>query len=382
MSTPRATVGLAMIVKDEEQTLPRLAASLAGQIDHWTIVDTGSTDGTVALAPELFHDVPGQVICDEWRGYGPSRNVALDAARPHSQWLLTLDADETVDGEIERDIPARCDAVEAECRFEPLRYWVTRMVRADADWRWHGRAHEFLARVDQEGVPFRTDRFVVDHHADGGNRGTKLERELGLLQADFRDDPHDQRTLFYLARTYEDMGESARAATWYRRRVEAGGWEEESWYATWRLGICLLGAGRTDEGCGVLWTSWGRRRWRAEPLWTLAQHYRSTGQWELCAEVCRLARVHCGVGSEPAATEYGGDRLFVHADVYRWRIAYEESICSFYVGERARGLEIADELLSLPDLPPAIVHSIRENRGFYVGHPHEPSDASPSSSTT
>ncbi len=40
------TVGLAMIVKNEARTLPRLAASLDGQLDHWTIVDTGSTDGT------------------------------------------------------------------------------------------------------------------------------------------------------------------------------------------------------------------------------------------------------------------------------------------------------------------------------------------------
>ncbi len=379
MSPARTTVGLAMIVKNEELTLPRLAASVAGQIDHWTIVDTGSTDGTVALAEELFHGIPGQIICDEWRGYGPSRNVALDAARPHSQWLLTFDADETVDGTIERDIPPECDAVEAECRFDPLCYWITRMVRADDDWRWYGRAHEFLARVGRDSVPFRTGRFLVRHHADGGNRATKLERELALLRADHRDDPDDQRTLFYLARTYEDMGESARAATWYRRRIEAGGWEEESWYATWRLGLCLLAAGRADEGCGVLWTSWGRRRWRAEPLWTLAQHYRSTGQWILCAEVCRLARQHCGVGSDRSGTEYGGDRLFVHADVYRWRMTYEESICSFYVGAYERGLEIADELLALPDLPPVIAQSVQENRGFYVDHPDAPPDGSSTS---
>jgi hypothetical protein len=34
-----------MIVRHESATLPRLAATLGGQIDHWTVVDTGSTDG-------------------------------------------------------------------------------------------------------------------------------------------------------------------------------------------------------------------------------------------------------------------------------------------------------------------------------------------------
>ena len=46
-----ATVGLVMIVKNEERTLPRLAESVRGQLDHWTIVDTGSTDQTMAIAP-------------------------------------------------------------------------------------------------------------------------------------------------------------------------------------------------------------------------------------------------------------------------------------------------------------------------------------------
>ncbi len=140
----------------------------------------------------------------------------------------------------------------------------------------------------------------------------------------------------------------------------------------WRLGVCLLATGQVDEACGVLWRSWGRRRWRAEPLWSLAEHYRSTGQWQLCAEVCRLARTHCGVGADGDVPECGGDRLFVHADIYRWRMAYEESICAYYVGEHRLGLELTDELLALPDLPLAIAQSVRQNRHFYVTGPPGP----------
>lgn len=371
------TVGLVMIVKDEERTLPRLAASLDGQLDHWTIVDTGSSDGTVALVEELFSGIPGQLIRDEWRGYGPSRNVALEAARPHSDWLLTLDADDTFHGELERDIPADSDGVEAEYHVEPLRYWVPRLVRAEADWRWHGRAHEYLACAAGPGNLFRTHRFYVTHHADGGNRGTKLERELDLLLADHREQPDDPRTLFYLARTYEDMGETARAATWYRKRVHSGGWEEETWYAMWRLGICLVAIGKADEGCGVLWCAWGRRPWRAEPLWTLAEHYRVTSQWRLCFEACRLARQFCGVGDEEPGAGYGGDRLFVHADVYQWRIAYEESICAYYLHEHDRGRALIAELLARDDLPPAIRQSVEDNLRFYVENAEEPNRTTP-----
>src|ERR1700680_3935406 len=95
------TVGLVMIVKNEARGLPRLAESVAGCIDHWTIVDTGSTDETVAVARKVFDGIPGSVIEDRWRGFGPSRNVALEAADPHTDWLLHLDADHTVHGRLD-----------------------------------------------------------------------------------------------------------------------------------------------------------------------------------------------------------------------------------------------------------------------------------------
>jgi glycosyltransferase involved in cell wall biosynthesis len=360
------TVGLAMIVKNEALTLPRLAQSLDGQLDHWTIVDTGSTDDTVAVAREHFAGVPGQVIEDEWRGYGPSRNVALEAARPHTDFALTLDADDTFHGSIDRAIPPEYDGVEAEYVVEPLRFWVPRLIRTAQEWTWRGRAHEYLSRVDAQANMFKSSSFHVEHHADGGNRATKFQRELGLLQADQRDNPEDPRTAFYLARTYEDGAEYARAATWYRTRIRLGGWEEETWYATWRLGLCLLRSGKVDEGCGVLWRSWGQREWRAEPLWSLAEHYRQTSQWRLSFEACELARRYCGVGGDDPGGGFRGDRLFVHLDAYTWRIAYEQSITAYYVGARELGLTLTEELLERSDLPPEIAANVAENRRFYL----------------
>jgi hypothetical protein len=268
------TVGLAMIVKNEARTLPRLAATLEGQIDYWTIVDTGSTDDTVAVANECFSGVPGSVFCDEWRGYGPSRNVALSRTRPHCDWVLTMDADETLHGTIEVAVAPDIDGIEAECRVEPLRYWVPRLVRSGGEWEWRARAHEYLTLPDGPGNMARTTSFYVAHHHDGGNRATKFERELALLEADHHEDPEDPRTVFYIARTHEDRGDAPSAAKWYARRVAMQGWVEENWYSQWRLGCCLLAAEHPDEGCGALWKAWGSRPWRAEPLWSLAEHYR------------------------------------------------------------------------------------------------------------
>jgi tetratricopeptide (TPR) repeat protein len=354
-----------MIVKNEALTLPRLAATLDGQLDHWTIVDTGSTDDTVAIARELFDGVPGEVIEDQWRGFGPSRNVALAAARPHTEWVLSLDADETLHGELDRSAPSEFDSVAAEIHFLELRFWFPRIVRSEFDWEWRGRTHEYLGRATGQANTFRTASFYVEHHADGGSRGDKFDRDLALLQADLRDYPDDPRTVFYLGRTYQDKGEYARAATWFGKRTRLGGWEEERWYAMWRMGCNLLAARKADEGCGALMRAWGMRPWRAEPLWSLAEHYRISQQWRLGFEMCDLARRHCGIDADKPSHPLEPDGLFVHSDVYDWRIDYEQSICAYYLPERDFGSTLVDKLLLRGDLPPEIADSVATNRRIY-----------------
>jgi glycosyltransferase involved in cell wall biosynthesis len=362
------SIGLAMIVKNEADNLPRLAASVLPHIDRWTIVDTGSSDGTQDVARRVFAPAPGIVIDDEWRGYGPSRNVALRAARPGSDWVLTVDADDTVHGSIDRAaLTVDVDGFEAEYRFSALHYWVPRLVRSDARWEWRGRAHEHLA-LDRPARTGRLPDFFVEHHADGGNRSDKAERELALLEADWADGYAPDRTAFYLARVLEDSGRIPEAVDWYRRRIGIGGWEEETWYASWRLGHCLLAAGSSAEGCGILWDTWAARPARAEPLWTLAEHYRLQGRWEASWQACSAAIRRCSV--EPFRSVGGppfgdGDRLFVHTDVYRWRMAYEASVAAWWVEERPLGRRCSDYLLEVEDLPAAIRENVQANRTFY-----------------
>lgn len=49
-SAPQRQLGLVMIIKDENATIYDTLANVRGAIDHWTIVDTGST-GECMLRP-------------------------------------------------------------------------------------------------------------------------------------------------------------------------------------------------------------------------------------------------------------------------------------------------------------------------------------------
>jgi tetratricopeptide (TPR) repeat protein len=85
----RALLSACLIVRDEEQALPRCLASLHEVVDEVVVYDTGSTDSTV----ELARRAGARVIDGYWDDdFGRARNASLEACQ--GQWILWVDADE------------------------------------------------------------------------------------------------------------------------------------------------------------------------------------------------------------------------------------------------------------------------------------------------
>jgi tetratricopeptide (TPR) repeat protein len=84
-------LSLSMIVRDEAERLERCLRSVQGFVDEMVVVDTGSSDDTVAIAEAcgaVVHHLP-------WPGdFAPARNRALEWVR--GEWVLVLDADEVL----------------------------------------------------------------------------------------------------------------------------------------------------------------------------------------------------------------------------------------------------------------------------------------------
>jgi tetratricopeptide (TPR) repeat protein len=78
-----------MIVKDEEKTLPDCFEALHRVVDEVVVYDTGSTDGTLALAKRAGARVYAGYWDDD---FSRARNAALEQCR--GEWVLWVDADE------------------------------------------------------------------------------------------------------------------------------------------------------------------------------------------------------------------------------------------------------------------------------------------------
>jgi glycosyltransferase involved in cell wall biosynthesis len=96
-TAPRATLSVAIVTLNEEANLPRTLASVAWA-DEIVVVDSGSTDAT----PAIVQSHGGRFVSETWRGFAAQKNFALSLCT--SDWVLSLDADETVSPELAASI--------------------------------------------------------------------------------------------------------------------------------------------------------------------------------------------------------------------------------------------------------------------------------------
>ena len=97
MNKPRTPLSAVLITLNAASQLAPCLRSL-DFCDEIVVVDSGSDDGTVALA-ESFG---ARVVESEWRGFGPQKQFAVSQAR--NDWVLCLDADERVSASLAASI--------------------------------------------------------------------------------------------------------------------------------------------------------------------------------------------------------------------------------------------------------------------------------------
>ena len=81
-----------ILAYQEERHITRAIASVTAVADRIYVIDSGSTDQTVALAEGLG----ATVLHNPWINHATQFNWALDQLPPDTDWVMRLDADEIV----------------------------------------------------------------------------------------------------------------------------------------------------------------------------------------------------------------------------------------------------------------------------------------------
>ena len=228
---PRLSVCL--IAKNEERFLGQCLASVRGLADQILVVDTGSTDRTVAMAKEHGAEVHSFAWCDD---FSAARNAALEHVT--GDWVLVLDADEELPPEQHEALRKLLQTAAVMAWRLPIQdagreaegcSYVPRLFRNAPGAFFVGRVHEqaFSSLEPQRkkwGLDTRLGNATLRHH--GYTKELTLERDkvgrnLRLLELAIREMPGETGLLMNYGLELVRSGRREEGLLQYRAAFEA-----------------------------------------------------------------------------------------------------------------------------------------------------------------
>ncbi len=266
------TLGLLTITHDEPVLLPAMLDSVRDLIDGPKLAfHIGEHDETAEILEADGFDVQRR----QWDNFDGTWTSLFAHARGKADRFLYMQANSTLeqDGELPDlgDVP--CYMI--RYRRGLYDYRLPNLLRGDVEWSINAPVHGTLEpSFFEERLPL--DAISVNESDADGRRPEKIARYLPLMEEQVADDP-TPRNVFYLARTYFDVGRWDEAIVLYEQRINMGGWEEEAWHALYMKGVAQIRKGDFLNGRLTLMAAYQRRPTRAEPLMAICRSMNPPG---------------------------------------------------------------------------------------------------------
>jgi glycosyltransferase involved in cell wall biosynthesis len=355
-----------MIVKNEERTLPRLFASLAGQVDYYVVSDTGSTDSTIEVLGKLGkqYGIPGEIHCHEWRNFAHNRNLALEAAieskqtgRHSCSWLMFMDADE----EFEVNDPGwknQLSKGKSYSTYKQTEDWAMKypfLVWLEGNqWIWKGEIHNYILQLSEpKSFDFLNSVAIIYHSFEGAkshrfsDARQKAQSDIIQLVKELGDTPvnaFNAFRYFQLAFAYRNAEEYQKAIEEMERVAHCPGVSNERHYAALIFVSSLLQRTSLDpvKTKAYLETAIEIFPQRKEAYFYLSNWYRQQGK---TSEAFHYMEKAYDMHNEDSGA------LFLERNVYTWRAAYQFAFMLFRGEELNRAAKLVNELLASRHLP-------------------------------
>ncbi len=355
-SVQAKTVCLNMIVKDESPIIERCLNSVKPLIDYWVIVDTGSTDGTQEKIRQCMRGVPGELHERRWVDFAHNRNEALGFAQRKGDYVLFLDADEQlVFAEGFQKPVLDKDFYLVISDNQGFRYGRIQLVNNDLPWVWEGCVHECIESLYAGPKTSAVLAGVTNVISWDGNRSRdpdKYRKDAVLLERALLKNPGHKRTLFYLARSYQDAGQPEKALQRYEQRAAMSPWDPEVHWSLYQVGVLNEQLGRPRE---VVVASYQRAYQslpsRAEPLFRLASYYNQLGDFFSAYLVAQHA----------LAIPMPREAMFLETWIYDFGLLFEFAASAASLGKHEEAKAACVQLLLKPNLPAPFREVVEKN---------------------
>jgi hypothetical protein len=379
-ATDEQLLVVVVMVKNEAEVIIKTLQPFADEgIKHFLIFDTGSTDGTQAKVYDFFKKeelTESYLIEEPFIDFATSRNHALRSAEklfPKAPFIIMPDAEwyiHNAKGLLqfcaqEKNCIIPCYYIQIKSfnddNIETMAFTTARLIRAGTDSKFIGPVHEVLNQIPSITLP---NSIYFKYQPNTQGRKKTKERWLHdkiLLLKEHQKEPLNSRTLFYLAQTYECLGELENAYIYYKKRAAVKGWLEEDFITFIRLGDIAqkLLLKETETTCPhalfYYLKAYELCPKRAESLIRIAKHY-------LDLNLMHLAFLFATQSVKIPYPE--NDLLFIEKEKYTFTRYDILGICAWYVQEYEIGeWAVRKALEALPETP-----HLQRNLKLYLDH--------------
>lgn len=218
------TISLCMIIKNEEDTLPRCLESVKGIPDEIILIDTGSTDNTIHIAKQWTPNVYRLKWSDS---FADARNYSFQKAT--KDYILWLDADDVLRNEDYQKLVTLKRTLEPSVDMVSMYYHVFfdeynnittstrryRLLKRKHNFQWQGRVHEDIIRPENMNC-YDADIAIV--HQKIKNSLDSVKRNLSIFENIL--DKGGELTpneMLNFAKDLHSMNQYEKAIVWYEK---------------------------------------------------------------------------------------------------------------------------------------------------------------------
>jgi hypothetical protein len=320
---------LNMIVKNESKIITRLFDSVISIINCYCICDTGSNDDTINIIQNYFEkkNIFGKIIQESFINFSHNRNISLKACEGMSDYILLLDADMEVKlNNFNKEILLDYEHFYIFQGNDNLYYKNIRIIKNNVSlhsYEYIGSTHEYISHDDNcTSTTIDKNIFFINDIGDGGCKTNKFQRDIELLTNAVNSEVNNCRDYFYLANSYYDIKKYDEAINFYKKRIDLKGWEQEVWYSYYKIGLSYMNLNNFSSALFYWLEGFNYFPDRIENIYEIVRYYRIDSKYKLAYHFYKLAESKLILKKD--------DWLFLHNDVYCYKLYYEFIIIAYY----------------------------------------------------
>ena len=364
-------VVLIMVKNEESVIVPTLETYRKGGISNFMLYDTGSTDKTIENFEEFVkqYSVNGKVYQLPFVDFSTSRNSGLKKVKelfpecvfafmPDAEWYI-----QNAEGLVKYCQEHKDDLHDhhhISLVSTDMEFKHSRLFRIGGNSCFKHPVHEVAYGSVGGSIPISTS---IEYRPGREGHSKTLDRwyrDLGLLLKATKSPEKDPRDVFYLAQTYECLGQQKEAIHYYVERFKMEGFIEEKFMALYRIGkLYEFLSLQEDKSKTEKESDWNNaqtyylkayefRPSRIEPLVRIAQHHFNPQlKYMFAKQACTV----------PMST----DLLFVEHPLYNFDRWDQLGIGAWYMEKYVEGY---DAVMRAIKIKPHLTH-LKSNHDLY-----------------